>query len=158
MLNKMPSCRHLRSYQQPLRVIFLFLLQSLILSAVVLILLFQEDSDVVPLCLQLDSKSITVGKAAIGNMLGGIGYFFGQSKISVPKNSNVSDLQFFYFFLFMQSNCLFQGHFTCYLIILVITVLCGIIPVYLCPNSLIMPQEHSRGYWLLVVDLLLSLS
>lgn len=73
----------------------------------VLILLFQEDSDVVPLCLQLDSKSITVGKAAIGNMLGGIGYFFGQSKISVPKNSNVSDLQFFYFFLFMQSNCLF---------------------------------------------------
>ncbi|EOX99909.1 Glucosidase 1 isoform 2 [Theobroma cacao] len=38
---------------------------------------------------KLDSKSITVGKAAIGNMLGGIGYFFGQSKISVPKNSNV---------------------------------------------------------------------
>ncbi|XP_021276362.1 mannosyl-oligosaccharide glucosidase GCS1-like isoform X1 [Herrania umbratica] len=38
---------------------------------------------------KLDSKSITVGKAAIGNMLGGIGYFYGQSKISVPKNSNV---------------------------------------------------------------------
>ncbi|XVF02716.1 hypothetical protein REPUB_Repub04eG0198300 [Reevesia pubescens] len=38
---------------------------------------------------KLDSKSITVGKAAIGNMLGGIGYFYGQSKISVPRNSNV---------------------------------------------------------------------
>ncbi|KAK8485543.1 hypothetical protein V6N13_090462 [Hibiscus sabdariffa] len=38
---------------------------------------------------KLDSNSIHVGKAAIGNMLGGIGYFYGQSKISVPKNSNV---------------------------------------------------------------------
>ncbi|OMO60471.1 Glycoside hydrolase, family 63 [Corchorus capsularis] len=38
---------------------------------------------------KLDSKSITVGKAAIANMLGGIGYFYGQSKISVPRNSNV---------------------------------------------------------------------
>ncbi|XWS22745.1 hypothetical protein CRYUN_Cryun29cG0062800 [Craigia yunnanensis] len=38
---------------------------------------------------KLDSKSITVGKTAIGNMLGGIGYFYGQSKISVPRNSNV---------------------------------------------------------------------
>ncbi|XWS34587.1 hypothetical protein CRYUN_Cryun21dG0051000 [Craigia yunnanensis] len=38
---------------------------------------------------KLDSKSITVGKAAIGNMLGGIGDFYGQSKISVPRNSNV---------------------------------------------------------------------
>ncbi|XVF43737.1 hypothetical protein PTKIN_Ptkin02bG0064500 [Pterospermum kingtungense] len=38
---------------------------------------------------KLDSKSITVGKAAIGNMLGGIGYFYGQSKIAVPRNSNL---------------------------------------------------------------------
>ncbi|KAB2045785.1 hypothetical protein ES319_D01G185800v1 [Gossypium barbadense] len=38
---------------------------------------------------KLDSNSIHVGKAAIGNMLGGIGYFYGQSKISIPKNSNV---------------------------------------------------------------------
>ncbi|XP_022776307.1 mannosyl-oligosaccharide glucosidase GCS1-like isoform X1 [Durio zibethinus] len=38
---------------------------------------------------KLDSKSITVGKAAIGNMLGGIGYFYGQSKISVPRNPDV---------------------------------------------------------------------
>lgn len=35
---------------------------------------------------KLDSESMVVGKAAIGNMLGGIGYFYGQSKISLPKN------------------------------------------------------------------------
>ena len=33
-----------------------------------------------------------VGKAAIANMLGGIGYFYGQSKISMPKKSDVSYL------------------------------------------------------------------
>ncbi|KAK7246976.1 hypothetical protein RIF29_41850 [Crotalaria pallida] len=32
-----------------------------------------------------DSESITVGKAAIGNLLGGIGYFYGQSKIALPR-------------------------------------------------------------------------
>ncbi|TXG56065.1 hypothetical protein EZV62_017378 [Acer yangbiense] len=37
----------------------------------------------------LDSESVIVGKAAIGNMLGGIGYFYGQSKISLPKSSKV---------------------------------------------------------------------
>ncbi|KAF5741156.1 putative mannosyl-oligosaccharide glucosidase [Tripterygium wilfordii] len=36
-----------------------------------------------------DSDSMIVGKAAIGNMLGGIGYFYGQSKISQPGNFNV---------------------------------------------------------------------
>ncbi|KAF5746454.1 mannosyl-oligosaccharide glucosidase GCS1 [Tripterygium wilfordii] len=36
-----------------------------------------------------DSDSMIVGKAAIGNMLGGIGYFYGQSKISQPGKSNV---------------------------------------------------------------------
>ncbi|PON82830.1 Glycoside hydrolase [Trema orientale] len=38
---------------------------------------------------KLDLESIVVGKTAIGNMLGGIGYFYGQSKISFPRNSNV---------------------------------------------------------------------
>eukprot|EP00249_Psilotum_nudum_P013497 c24364_g2_i3 orf=369-2918(-) len=32
----------------------------------------------------LDEKSVEVGKAALSNLLGGIGYFFGQSKIAVP--------------------------------------------------------------------------
>ncbi|KAK3040834.1 hypothetical protein RJ639_029178 [Escallonia herrerae] len=34
---------------------------------------------------KLDLESMTVGKAAIANLLGGIGYFYGQSKISLPK-------------------------------------------------------------------------
>ncbi|KDP35806.1 hypothetical protein JCGZ_10442 [Jatropha curcas] len=37
---------------------------------------------------KLESESVIVGKAAVANMLGGIGYFYGQSKISYPKNSN----------------------------------------------------------------------
>ncbi|WCJ38747.1 Mannosyl-oligosaccharide glucosidase GCS1 [Euphorbia peplus] len=37
---------------------------------------------------KLDSESVIVGKAAVANMLGAIGYFYGQSKISYPKNSN----------------------------------------------------------------------
>ncbi|XP_057949553.1 mannosyl-oligosaccharide glucosidase GCS1 [Malania oleifera] len=40
---------------------------------------------------KIDSESMIVGKAAIGNMLGGIGYFYGQSKISVPRNSNLKN-------------------------------------------------------------------
>ncbi|KAM2334179.1 hypothetical protein ACFXTH_011763 [Malus domestica] len=32
---------------------------------------------------KLDPESMVAGKAAIGNLLGGIGYFFGQSKIAV---------------------------------------------------------------------------
>ncbi|XP_010531615.1 PREDICTED: mannosyl-oligosaccharide glucosidase GCS1 [Tarenaya hassleriana] len=36
---------------------------------------------------KLDDKSLLVGKTAIGNMLGGIGYFYGQSKIAVPKST-----------------------------------------------------------------------
>ncbi|XP_044490914.1 mannosyl-oligosaccharide glucosidase GCS1 [Mangifera indica] len=38
---------------------------------------------------KLDSESIIAGKAALGNMLGGIGYFYGQSKISLPKSSKL---------------------------------------------------------------------
>lgn len=49
-------------------------------------------------CLQTDSESIVAGKAAIGNLLGGIGYFYGQSKIALPKDSNVSNLHSFFFF------------------------------------------------------------
>ncbi|XP_073129902.1 mannosyl-oligosaccharide glucosidase GCS1 [Henckelia pumila] len=37
---------------------------------------------------ELDSEAITVGQAALGNLLGGIGYFYGQSKISLPPSSN----------------------------------------------------------------------
>ncbi|GMP82395.1 hypothetical protein CsSME_00036720 [Camellia sinensis var. sinensis] len=40
---------------------------------------------------ELDSESISTGKAAVASLLGGIGYFYGQSKISVPSNSNVHD-------------------------------------------------------------------
>ncbi|CAA7050834.1 unnamed protein product, partial [Microthlaspi erraticum] len=38
---------------------------------------------------KLDSETLVVGKAAIGNMLGGIGYFYGQSKIQVPKSTQL---------------------------------------------------------------------
>ncbi|XP_068667397.1 mannosyl-oligosaccharide glucosidase GCS1 [Aristolochia californica] len=37
---------------------------------------------------KVDADAITVGKAAIGNLLGGIGYFYGQSKVALPKDSN----------------------------------------------------------------------
>ncbi|KAF9596923.1 hypothetical protein IFM89_014487 [Coptis chinensis] len=40
---------------------------------------------------KVDSESETVGRAAIGNLLGGIGYFYGQSKIAlhgVPSGKN----------------------------------------------------------------------
>jgi len=39
---------------------------------------------------QVDSESISVGKAAVGNLLGGIGYFYGQSKIAASRIVNVS--------------------------------------------------------------------
>ncbi|CAN7077735.1 unnamed protein product [Brassica oleracea var. botrytis] len=38
---------------------------------------------------KLDSETLMVGKAAIGNMLGGIGYFYGQSKIKAPKSTQL---------------------------------------------------------------------
>ncbi|KAG5614540.1 hypothetical protein H5410_014364 [Solanum commersonii] len=39
---------------------------------------------------ELGLEPVTVGKAALGNMLGGIGYFFGQSKISLPSTSTLN--------------------------------------------------------------------
>ncbi|KAF6152032.1 hypothetical protein GIB67_010606 [Kingdonia uniflora] len=39
---------------------------------------------------KVDSDMIVVGRAAVGNLLGGIGYFYGRSKIALPKESNVS--------------------------------------------------------------------
>lgn len=41
------------------------------------------------LIFQLDSNTVTIGKAAIGNLLGGIGYFYGESKIALPNDINV---------------------------------------------------------------------
>lgn len=38
----------------------------------------------------MDSESISVGKAAIGNLIGGMGYFYGQSKIALSGIQSVS--------------------------------------------------------------------
>ncbi|KZV39984.1 hypothetical protein F511_15646 [Dorcoceras hygrometricum] len=38
---------------------------------------------------ELNSEAMTVGQAALGNLLGGIGYFYGQSKISHPPSSTI---------------------------------------------------------------------
>ncbi|XP_020592219.1 mannosyl-oligosaccharide glucosidase GCS1 [Phalaenopsis equestris] len=40
---------------------------------------------------KVDSETIFVGKAAIANLLGGIGYFYGQSKIALPKGFSQKD-------------------------------------------------------------------
>ncbi|KAK7368446.1 hypothetical protein VNO80_10472 [Phaseolus coccineus] len=40
---------------------------------------------------KVDSESISVGKAAIGNLLGGIGYFYGQSKIALSRILNLRE-------------------------------------------------------------------
>ncbi|KAK7399994.1 hypothetical protein VNO78_11192 [Psophocarpus tetragonolobus] len=40
---------------------------------------------------KVDSESISVGKAAVGNLLGGIGYFYGQSKIAVSRIFNLTE-------------------------------------------------------------------
>ncbi|KAJ0972621.1 hypothetical protein J5N97_020580 [Dioscorea zingiberensis] len=40
---------------------------------------------------KVDSEALVVGRAAIGNLLGGIGYFYGQSKISIPKGFSLKN-------------------------------------------------------------------
>ncbi|KAH7670313.1 Mannosyl-oligosaccharide glucosidase protein [Dioscorea alata] len=40
---------------------------------------------------KVDSETIAVGRAAIGNLLGGIGYFYGQSKIALPKGFSLKN-------------------------------------------------------------------
>ncbi|KAF7813611.1 mannosyl-oligosaccharide glucosidase GCS1-like [Senna tora] len=40
---------------------------------------------------KVDSESISVAKAAIGNLLGGMGYFYGQSKIALSGILNLKD-------------------------------------------------------------------
>ncbi|XP_074295640.1 mannosyl-oligosaccharide glucosidase GCS1-like [Silene latifolia] len=43
---------------------------------------------------KLDADSVVVGKAAVSNLLGGIGYFYGQSKISVSSKSDIKSDEF----------------------------------------------------------------
>jgi len=44
---------------------------------------------IIPLDFQVDSESVSVGKAAVGSLLGGIGYFYGQSKIDLSRTLTV---------------------------------------------------------------------
>ncbi|RDX71341.1 Mannosyl-oligosaccharide glucosidase GCS1, partial [Mucuna pruriens] len=37
---------------------------------------------------KVDSESISVGKAVVGNLLGGIGYFYGHSEIALSSILN----------------------------------------------------------------------
>ncbi|KAL5175253.1 Mannosyl-oligosaccharide glucosidase GCS1 [Glycine soja] len=40
---------------------------------------------------KVDSEALSVGKAAVGNLLGGIGYFYGQSKIALSRILNLRE-------------------------------------------------------------------
>jgi len=51
---------------------------------------FRNEFFILVVDFQVDSESISVGKAAVGNLLGGIGYFYGQSKIAASRIVNVS--------------------------------------------------------------------
>ena len=70
-----------------------------------------DCADIMICCFQLDSESISTGKAAVASLLGGIGYFYGQSKISVPSNSNVSFTDLYVIVLIISNQlCLHQIH------------------------------------------------
>ncbi|KAK7246974.1 hypothetical protein RIF29_41848 [Crotalaria pallida] len=40
---------------------------------------------------KVDSESVSVGMAAVANLLGGIGYFYGHSKIALSRNVNLNE-------------------------------------------------------------------
>ena len=46
--------------------------------------------DVIVAPMQIISKELSIGRAALSNLLGGIGYFYGQSKVALPKGFAVS--------------------------------------------------------------------
>ncbi|CAD6235305.1 unnamed protein product [Miscanthus lutarioriparius] len=43
-----------------------------------------EDSSNI-MVYQIDSRQLSVGRAALSSLLGGVGYFYGQSKVAIPK-------------------------------------------------------------------------
>lgn len=62
---------------------------------------------------QVDSEAMFVGKAAIANLLGGIGYFYGQSKIALPKGFTVSKSSYNPFRSLILSVCFCLLGITC---------------------------------------------
>ncbi|KAK1259540.1 Mannosyl-oligosaccharide glucosidase GCS1 [Acorus gramineus] len=52
---------------------------------------FEEKYNNIFLKNKVDSESRIVGRAALGNLLGGLSYSYGQSKIALPKGSNLKN-------------------------------------------------------------------